>query len=342
MKWRVKWELKGRFWMARLVFLAVCAFIVASTINLWVGYKIENAFKTLGVAKPLPPAYSKPTLQRDFNVLNERNIFAARREQVNILEEASTPASGSWEEAVQSAIPATLIGTSVFPFPQYSLASIEVQGDIKIASINECQKPNENIDPLFSEILGPSANQSLAPCNRFLDYVVLKRIEENRIVFYNEHERRYEYLAMGEGYQPPLPKSRAVVTPQRGPSSGPAGLGETLRQTGTNSYEIEARDFDGLMANLSILASQARLVPAFENGKSIGFKIFNIIPDSIYAKVGLQNGDIITRVNGYELTSPDKALELYQMRSTAQQINLDYRRGGTSISSDVSIVGRPR
>lgn len=50
----MKWRLKGRFWMARLAFLAVSAFVVASTVNLWVGYKIENALKTVETPKNLP------------------------------------------------------------------------------------------------------------------------------------------------------------------------------------------------------------------------------------------------------------------------------------------------
>lgn len=95
------------------------------------------------------------------------------------------------------------------------------------------------------------------------------------------------------------------------------------------------------MGNLSVMAAQARIVPAFEDGKSIGFKLFNISPNSIYAKVGIQDGDIITKINGYELNSPDKALEMYQMRTTAKQLNIDYKRGGSSISSDISIEGRP-
>lgn len=333
----MKWRLKGRFWMARLAFLAVSAFVVASTVNLWVGYKIENALKTVETPKNLPSIAPKKIKERDFTALNDRNAFGARRQKVNFLEIEGPGTSGRWEEAVPSTLGARLIATSVFPFPQYSLASIESGGIIQSYSINECSHDSLTIDPLFVEILGPSVSQPLVPCNRLMSVGIIKRIEEARVVFYNEHEKRYEYLAM-EGVVVPTPPSRQIFAPAMAPT---AEMGGTLRKTGPNSYAIDAKDFDAVMGNLSVMAAQARIVPAFEDGKSIGFKLFNISPNSIYAKVGIQDGDIITKINGYELNSPDKALEMYQMRTTAKQLNIDYKRGGSSISSDISIEGRP-
>lgn len=335
----MKWRLKGQFWMARLAFLAVCAFIVANTVNLWVGYKIEKSFKTTKALVNAQPIVHKTPQERDFTALNERNMFGAKREKVSLLEVYSgLGESGNWEDAVPTTLGARLVATAVFPFPQYSLASIEIGGNIGSYSINECAAKSTQLDPLFIEILGPSVAESLAPCNRFMNVAVIKRIEERRVVFYNERDSRYEYLAMDESFTPIAPSRQIFAPPQAETSEN---LGGTLRKTGPNSYEIEAKDFDATMGNLAQIASQARIVPAFEDGKSIGFKLFNIAPNSVYAKIGLQDGDIITRINGYELNSPDKALEAYQMRSTAKQLNIDYRRGGSSISSEISIQGRP-
>lgn len=333
MKWRFKWQ----FWMARLAFLAVCAFVVASTVNLLVGYKLEKTFSVNVGPQKLPQVAPKVPKERDFTALNERNMFGAKREKISLLEiDDGMGEAGRWEDAVLSTIGARLVATAVFPFPQYSLASIEVGGNIQSYSINECSHQSTNLDPLFIDILGPSVAEPLAPCNRLMGFAVIKRIEERRVVFYSERDRRYEYLAMEDGFVP-TPPSRQIFA-----STAPSGdnLGGTLRKTGPNSYEIEAKDFDATMGNLAMIASQARIVPAFEDGKSVGFKLFNIAPNSIYSKIGMKDGDIITKINGYELNSPDKALELYQMRSTAKQLNIDYKRGGSSISSDISIVGR--
>src|SRR3989338_8369004 len=106
----MKWRLKGRFWMARLAFLAVCAFVVASTVNLWVGYKIENSLKAPPPYKALPQITIKKPRERNFTALNDRNIFGAKREQVTFVElEGAEGIAGRWEEAVPSGLPARLI-----------------------------------------------------------------------------------------------------------------------------------------------------------------------------------------------------------------------------------------
>ena len=44
---------------------------------------------------------------------------------------------------------------------------------------------------------------------------------------------------------------------------------------------------------------QARIVPSFKDGVAQGFKLFSIRPDSIYSKIGIQNGDVIKRISFY-------------------------------------------
>ena len=335
----MKWRPQAKFWMARLAFLAVCAFLTASTLNLWLGNKISRSISSQESAKQLPPpAINHSPKQRDFASASDRNIFGGRRERISLLEIAEGEGeSGNWEEATLSSIGARLIATAVFLNPVYSLATIESGGEPRSYSINDCPSDVMRVDPLFAEIIGPSVNEPLVPCNRLMGFAVIKRIEEQRVIVYNERDRRYEYIPLQEGFVP-QPPSRRVMEPVSGGAAG-----STLRKLGANKYEIDAKDFDSTMGNLSAIATQARIVPAFdESGKSIGFKLLNVVPDSIYTKVGLQDGDIITKINGYEINSPDKALELYQMRSTAKQLNIDFKRDGVSKTADVSISGRPQ
>ena len=77
------------------------------------------------------------------------------------------------------------------------------------------------------------------------------------------------------------------------------------------------------------LATQARLSPAFKDGRP-GFRLFAIRPDSIYAKLGIQNGDFIKRVNGNDLTSPERLLELYSKLRDASRIEIELDREGTA------------
>jgi general secretion pathway protein C len=62
-----------------------------------------------------------------------------------------------------------------------------------------------------------------------------------------------------------------------------------------------------------------------------------IVPDSLYAKLGIQNGDVIRRINGYEMNSPDRALEVYQKVRDAVRIEIDLERRGEGLRNSYSI-----
>jgi general secretion pathway protein C len=93
---------------------------------------------------------------------------------------------------------------------------------------------------------------------------------------------------------------------------------------------VDRAEVDNALSNLSKVATQARIVPSFRNGKPNGFKLFSIKPGSIYSKIGLKNGDVIQKINGYEMNSPDKALEIYQKLKDASSVSIEFQRRGKS------------
>ncbi len=103
---------------------------------------------------------------------------------------------------------------------------------------------------------------------------------------------------------------------------------DKIKKTGNDQYRI-SRDFlDKLTQRLDIVASQAAIVPYFEKGKSAGFRIFRIRRGSLYEKLGIRNGDVIKRINGYEFTTPQKALEAYSNLMSATNLSVEIKRGG--------------
>ncbi|MFY2559023.1 hypothetical protein ACN469_15440 [Corallococcus terminator] len=106
-----------------------------------------------------------------------------------------------------------------------------------------------------------------------------------------------------------------------------------IRSVGENSYEITSKEplVDALQPKHSEVAMQARIVPAFKDGKSQGFKLFSIREGSLYDKLGFQNGDVIQRVNGISLDTPEKALETYSLLKTARRLEVDLHRDGAPL-----------
>ncbi|MBI5068519.1 MAG: hypothetical protein HZB56_09785 [Deltaproteobacteria bacterium] len=106
-----------------------------------------------------------------------------------------------------------------------------------------------------------------------------------------------------------------------------------------NRYELQKRVVDQSLSNLNNIATQARIVPSFKNGVANGFKLFSIQPGSLYSAIGIENGDVIQRINGYEINSPDKALEIYQKLREASHITIEVERNGQPKKMDYNITG---
>ena len=65
--------------------------------------------------------------------------------------------------------------------------------------------------------------------------------------------------------------------------------------------------------------------------------MFAIRPGSLFAKIGLQNGDVIKRINGVEISGPEQAFEAYQQLKdeTSIQIDLSRRDENKSFSYEI-------
>ncbi len=120
---------------------------------------------------------------------------------------------------------------------------------------------------------------------------------------------------------------------------GPANPAEGVRKVADNRYEIKRGVIENALSNLNNIATQARIVPSFKNGVSNGFKLFSIQPGSLYSSIGVENGDVIQKINGYEINSPDKALEVYQKLRESRHITLEIERNGQVIRKEYNVGG---
>src|SRR6185295_15216111 len=78
---------------------------------------------------------------------------------------------------------------------------------------------------------------------------------------------------------------------------------DTIKKVDDNHYEIPKSTIDRVLVNPMDVAKGARVVPAMKNGRPAGFKLYAIRPNSIYGALGINNGDTVKSINGFELTS---------------------------------------
>lgn len=72
--------------------------------------------------------------------------------------------------------------------------------------------------------------------------------------------------------------------------------------------------------------------------KLIGFRLSEIVPDSIYNVVGIQNGDIITHINGVALNGVLISISMLKTVKKHSQFSYTYLRNGIETHMDVNIV----
>jgi general secretion pathway protein C len=73
--------------------------------------------------------------------------------------------------------------------------------------------------------------------------------------------------------------------------------------------------------------TQLRAVPEVEDGHAAGFRLFQIKDDSVFRRLGLENGDVVQRVNGQAVADPATLLAFLQRLQTEPRVALQIRRG---------------
>jgi general secretion pathway protein C len=81
---------------------------------------------------------------------------------------------------------------------------------------------------------------------------------------------------------------------------------------------------------MSGLLTQLRAVAEVADGRPAGFRLFQIKDDSIFRRLGLENGDVVQRVNGNAVGDPATLLAFLQRLRTEPRVALDIVRGGTA------------
>ncbi|MDX2471021.1 MAG: type II secretion system protein N [SAR324 cluster bacterium] len=106
------------------------------------------------------------------------------------------------------------------------------------------------------------------------------------------------------------------------------GKSNTTVSAEGNDFYLRSEDLDKELNNFSQLLNQARVVPVFKDKKPMGYKIKAIDKGSLYEKLGLKNNDVIKKINGQEIDSPERAMSLFKILRSEKEIVLNYERNG--------------
>jgi general secretion pathway protein C len=110
-----------------------------------------------------------------------------------------------------------------------------------------------------------------------------------------------------------------------------------IKKLGPGKFEASRAEVQQTMQNPAQFFSQMRALPHFVNGKTDGFSISEVASGSVFDQLGLQNGDLVTSIDGKPVTNPMQAMGLMQSMRTQSALDLTINRGGapTSVHLDL-------
>ena len=76
------------------------------------------------------------------------------------------------------------------------------------------------------------------------------------------------------------------------------------------------------------LMRQVKMRPHFKDGKSDGLTLSNIKPSSIFRKMGLRNGDVISKVDGEDIQTQNDAVQIFESLQSSSTVKLQVKRKG--------------
>jgi general secretion pathway protein C len=305
--------LRKYLWAIDLAVIAICAIFSARATATLIQTRITRIIPPArSTPRPPPVASSGTYYGKQVEEILNRNIFCSTCPPI-LAKPVDTGSGPPPEPTMQrTSLPLKLLAVMFAPPPGDPRWSVAIIRDVDEKSVGPYSIGSKIRDALISDI------------------------EEARI--YLEVSGRKEYLDLLDKGPTPTPGTPAPAI-AAAPATDPvmAELDRGIKKIGEHNYEVQRQTVDSLLGNMSLLSRSARIVPEIRDGKAAGFRLFSVRPDGPFGKIGLQNGDVISSINGLEMTSPDKALEVYTKLKSASHLSVGLERNGQKVNKEYNI-----
>jgi general secretion pathway protein C len=263
-----------------LILISVGVYFLSSLFVSYTRLKLAGQYSPGGVRMNLPKQASaeKPPLDH-FKRIWERNLFSAK------VDEETKPEPQNLLSKIDAlsvtTLNCTLIGTI-----------LNEDGE-SWAIIQDNQTHRQDRYPVGSMVSGAKVMMIL----------------RNKVVL--NIDGRDELLVMGiEKIRTSTPEEENADTftaPRKEPVRPARGV---LKNEGLN-YTISRDLVRQSVNNMAQLMSAVRMTPYLKDGRPEGFRLTQIKDDSLFKAMGLQNGDILTSINGQSILAAEDVMRAY-------------------------------
>jgi general secretion pathway protein C len=285
-----------------LVALLIITYIAVDTFYRLIGIELHNlSGPRMVTLKDVQVRGEKSLISPEYARIVERNIFGTTEKIDQVPVEETEPIETLEETTLQLA----LLGT--------------IAGDTASARAIILDKRERKQD-LYR--VGDSVQEA-----------EIRQILRGKVVL--RHGEKDEILIMVEGDEKPQPSAKRASSRTRstGQTGSPSRTVPHPQETATIEVEeqtitLAQAELQESMNNINELMTQVRVRPYFRRGKPEGLIVSQIQQNSVFAKLGLVNGDIISSVNGQMISSPDEAFQFYSNLKSGGEVSIEITRRG--------------
>lgn len=153
----------------------------------------------------------------------------------------------------------------------------------------------------------------------------LKKVETDKI-----------YIS-AQGREIKIPLADILTIKDLTPRSSGQTTTDFARSAGKDTFIVDQKKVLHALENPNQFMTDARLQPNFINNKQEGFTLREVRNGGIYQSLGLQNGDVLLRINENTISNPENALQAFTALRGMDRVQLDIMRDGSRMTMTYQI-----
>ena len=291
--------LKRYFWLAYLLLITAAAAMTADIVNGYVTMRLSASSlrPPVRIAGTATTAVKRMT-PADYAVIAARNLFNAN------------PPSGDGTPVEEVRVVEEVVQARQLRLRLIGIVSGELQ---QYAIIEDLQRSRTQDLYQIGDVV-----QRAAIIDIRAECVLLDTRRQREKLCFDYNDGSPDANGNSSPTQRRDRRSRSAVSPGE-PSD------DDVVRVDQGTWRVKRELIVDQFADLGTLSRQVRVTPHTIQGRPSGFRLTRLRP-GLLQRIGLLNGDVLQRVNGLDINSPEEALKAYQAVQSEPTVRLEILR----------------
>jgi len=135
----------------------------------------------------------------------------------------------------------------------------------------------------------------------------------------------------------PIPVKDAHVKVDASPGALAPAIRNGIHPKSATEFEVDRGVVEQILRDQAALLGSTRVHVESVNGQPAGVRLAGIAPGSLLGALGLENGDRLETINGFEVAKPESALQAYARLPQSDHLMMQVNRNGKEMEIDYDI-----